>query len=640
MTDQPFTLSKIPAKVLTPWLAGLTSANLESIFSAATLERGTTYAQGGAVQELKMQHQGDTLTVEAVVRGTDNFLGHLQLVGNTLTTRCNCIQGKVGEGCKHQVALALMVRGALMGQPPILSITAQKTVNATQKRAQTKAKKIEELKALIAQFPIETLQEWVFEWAMADKNFLSALRAEGLHRQAALDPQLLQKNVLALCQPQKSTMLWGDLPYFLANVIKAVALLYGHLKINPTRTREITELAMLAVTRHSHHIDDSRCGEFSDMKRALEEVFLAALAAAPPTGDWILRWDTLIEHQALSDYDDEAILQAAGEPLTAQYCLTAQLNYQKLIVSADEASASQDAPSRGLAGVARDYDERMKRERLIKRYLLALELQGDINAAIAVMKHHAQEEYDYRKLVEFCEKHQRFSEALELALLGDQLFPKGGQIKDALMRCYQREGMHDQALALQRQWLESQPSPERFHATLSAAQAAKQDVAAYRKALYQWAEAQETDTEASFYFQPRQNLTWQHGVSESHQGPIRLVTVRVRWLIAEKLWQEALTLINMPNAVCNDELVYEVAQNLPHPHPDALALFERVINNELLSEKTPYRRSLAMVRQALLHLKPAEQKAWVQALMFTYKAKRTFVQGLPLGIFAKKWKFD
>lgn len=141
------------------WVDALSDAVLQQLAGEAVFRRGEVYARDGSVQEPEMSplEDGERIALEAMVRGTDRYEVRVAIDRrDRLHGRCDCPHAGDGFFCKHQVALSLVLRGVLLGEPPTGGDSAS-TESPASKRAKTQARKATDLQDFLKAQPPEAL---------------------------------------------------------------------------------------------------------------------------------------------------------------------------------------------------------------------------------------------------------------------------------------------------------------------------------------------------------------------------------------------------------------------------------------------------------------------------------------------------
>ncbi len=73
-----------------------------------------------------------------------------------------------------------------------------------------------------------------------------------------------------------------------------------------------------------------------------------------------------------------------------------------------------------------------------------------------------------------------------------------------------------------------------------------------------------------------------------------------------------------------------MARRLDQDHKaQRVELLMRILESEMRSSKSPYRRELELVEEIAGLLEPAQRAAWLDQLRAEYKIKKNFVRDLP-----------
>ena len=346
--------------------------------------------------------------------------------------------------------------------------------------------------------------------------------------------------------------------------------------------------------------DDSWGGEFSDLIPRTTDSLKRCLQADPPPASWLKGWLALASKDPWELVPTHEVVAVAGPAVQKAYSAHVAKDWH-------EWHAAHPQPKDD-----RDSNRRKRRQ----AYLQDLMRQGDEATAFEVMRGTASTAGEWADLVQWCEDRQRGREALEFAQTAYTLHPKDWRLEAALLRAYERDGWDEESLGMWRKRLESQPSSDNYQAVLQAAKRAGHDVAAYRQALFDWAQTHERRAEPS-----RGRLAMQDTVD---------VSVRVRWFLeVENELQAALDLLQ-PGVRCNSQLLLTLAKRLPKAQ-DARAhrILVNLFDGAMPRASTPYTEVLDLVRLALDRMGPNERAQWLTHLRSQYKAKRNFIKELP-----------
>ena len=214
-------------------------------------------------------------------------------------------------------------------------------------------------------------------------------------------------------------------------------------------------------------------------------------------------------------------------------------------------------------------------------HLQQLEAQGDIEAALAVLKEDLNTGTDHVRVVQYLEQHGRTREAFAHAEAALKAFPDDWQVQDCALRAYERDGWTGEAFDLRMRRFRARPGPETYLAVLAAAGQAGQDVETTRTTIL--------GAIAEHEIALTQSRTQRTG--HNRFGPQRLlgpgpnerdVSLRASLLSAENRWDEALQLVQPP-AYCSEQVLEHIALHLGHAQWDqAVTLLQRVLTSTML----------------------------------------------------------
>lgn len=611
--------------------AALSDALLRNLAGAAVFARGQTYASGDSVQDAELSFSGDekTITLQATVEGTQPYSVDVVVTENDdVEGDCDCPHAQDGYFCKHQVALALVLRGMLGGVAPALDPAAQKKVEASAKRAQTQASNRVSLQDFVHKQSAADLAQRLWSWAELDRNLMADLKGWAAQAQATDDPQSVTKAIAELLRSSRDFLDWRECTAYAHRAGKVLPLLQPWLQKDPAQLRALCDYALRRLFKVAEQADDSN-GEIGDVMHGVMDLMLSALRAQPPEAAWLDRWFALQQADPWGLWSERTVVDAAGAAVQAAFAKRAITDWQAWQAAQEEKRAAQaDAPAD--KGAARKRNELVvpswglerydpERQKLRQRYLDCIERQDDPLAMMQAMHSSAQSAGEFSQLVAYCEKHRKPREAMDYALEAYKKFPKDGRTEADVLRCYERDGWDEEALAIRRRQLEARPDVEHFRAVLKSAQNAKRDVTAYRAELFAWAQEQE--------LQGRATPSWNR---QARPAGERDVSTRVSWLLAEKQLDEALALVQAPHR-CDAKLLREIAGKLPASrNQDALPLLLRVFAFAMPSASTPYTDVLAIVQETIARMEPSPRAQWLAYLRAEYKAKRNFIKELPV----------
>ena len=601
------------------WLALLSDGALRHRSGAAVFTRGQTYAAGGAIETLDTPapRRAEQAALQAVVQGTQPYQVRVWVTeDDDLDGACDCPHAQDGNFCKHLVALSLAWRGELGGDAPAHDPQAERKVAAAAQRARTQAGNRDALRCFVQGQSAEALAERLWAWAERDRDCMADLKAWAAASGAADDPKALRATLTELLRERSGYLDWQESSRYAQRAGAALGLLRPWLARDAAAARELCEHALRCLYKVTEHADDSS-GDLGGLVQEVMNLLIDTLRAAPPPAAWLERWFALMEADPWGQWHEKTVLDAAGPAVQARYAERARRDWDDWQGRHPQA----DKPQRPSPyGGYMDCDH--ERASLRRRYLDSIASQGDPRALLEAMAASAHAASEYGDLIALCETQGWHRESLQWAQAAAKRYPQDRACEDALLRCYERDGWDDEALAIHRKRLQAYPSADAYRAVLQAAQRAGRDKAAYRAELFAWAEQREQAEAAAERKRPP--------ASNGSRPVAPDVSARVQWLMAERDLPAALALAMQGGTRCAADTLETLARKLPaQHHAEAAQLLQRVFGAAMTQAQSPYTRPLELVRAVLERLPPEQQAAWLALLRATYKAKRNFIAGLP-----------
>ncbi|MDA8522211.1 SWIM zinc finger family protein [Acidovorax sp. NCPPB 4044] len=605
--------------VLSPsWLSCLSDAALQRMSGSAVFGRGRTYAVSGAIETLEASapRPGEQAALAAVVHGTQAYRVRVWIdADDELDGACNCPHAQEGNFCKHLVALSLAWRAEQGGEAAPSDPEAARKVTAAAKRAHTQAERREALHRFVGQQTARDLAERLWSWAERDSDLMADLKAWAAEQQAEDDPKALRGAITDLLKVRGDGLDWRESVAYARRAARVPAMLRPWLGRDPDALRDLCEHALRRLYKAAADADDSD-GEIGGVMEDMMALLAAALRAAPPPAAWADRWFALMDEDPWGLWDESAILDAAGPTVCARHAERARRDWEEWLRSHPPAEPYTGRVRRMV--VDRDT---LRRSELRRRHLEGIRRQGDPRALRDAMVASLDEAWDFLELVALCEDQNWHREALQWAQAGASRHPRDQRLEDALLRCYERDGWDEEALAIHRRRMEQYPSPMAYAKVLEAAKRAGCDPAAYRAELFAWAESREA---------PGTPAVRKAASGSGSVAPERIVTVRVQWLIADGDLDAALALARKTGARCDPQVLETLAQQLPAGQDaQAVELLQRVFTHAMAVASSPYARPLELVRAMVARMPPDVRSRWLASLSAEYKPKRNFVAGLP-----------
>ena len=602
------------------WESELSENNLRELAGDAVFGRGLDYFHSGKVS-LKRE-AGGAATFK--VKGTQTYTTELYFEDDLLGVDCNCRHAQEGSFCKHVVASSLFwaqfLGGNVVVAQPNQAQAATKSI-ASQKRQATTASKREALRAFVFTQSAEALAGKLWSWAEADRDIMAELRAWQTQAKGTDTPGAWKPAVTELLRSTRSFYDWNESGIYADRASNVLPLLEMITLHSGEQGRMACVYALRKIYKVAEHADDSN-GEIGGLMRDVQDQLLGALKSSQPPAKWLDEWFALMAEDPWGMWDEQAVVEVAGPAVQQRYServLKDWADYQAKYQA--EISKSKKAPQGGtvhaVSFAGSDYSH--DRWKLRKRCLDELKRQGDNAAVLDFLQRGAHEAHEHSELVQFCESIGKAREALQFALVAYKRYPTDWRMEADVLRCYERDGWDAEALAIHRQRLERQPTAEHFAGALKAATTAGHNSAQYRSELYEWA----ASLEVQIVQKPQ--AAWQRPLPVE-EG--RNVSLRVQWLLFEKLTDEALALVQVPHT-CASDLLHTLSVKIYKDQPNqALVLLHRVFVFEMPRASTPYKQVLDLVKLIAPLMKTEARQTWLTGLRAEYRAKRNFIKGL------------
>ena len=471
---------------------------------------------------------------------------------------------------------------------------------ARAKRAKTPAGNRASLQDFVNQQSAADLAQRLWAWAELDRDLMADLKGWAAQAQVTDDPKVLAKAITEMLRSNRDFLDWRESGVYAHRAEQVLPLLQPWLKKDPAQLRELCDHTLRRLFKVAEQADDSS-GELGELMQSVVDLLLDALKAQPPEAGWLDRLFALQQADPWGVWSERTVIDAAGASVQAAFAKRAVHDWLAW-------QAQPRAPQ--------SYDP--ERQNLRRSYLGCVERNGDPMAMVEAMHNSAESANEFSQLVAYCEKHRKLREAMAYAQEAHKKFPKDWSTEADVLRCYERDGWDEEALAIRRRQLEARPDVEHYRAVLKSAQNAKRDLTAYRAELFAWAQAHE--------LQARTSPSWIRHVRSAGE---RDVSTRIRWLLADKQLDEALDLAQAPHR-CDAKLLREIARKLPaRRNLEALPLLMRVFESAMPSASTPYTEVLDIVKEAAARMEPLPRAQWLAYLRAQYKAKRNFIKELP-----------
>lgn len=602
------------------WLHLLSDQALADMSGPTVFERGLNYAASGLAETAGdvTLRPGEQAAIEATVHGNLPYAVRLWIsADDELDGACTCPHAQDGNFCKHLVALALAWRAAL-GDAAAISLpqTARKQSSATQKSS-VQTERQDALRRFIWEQDASVLAERLWSWAERDRACMADLKIWASSSKAVDDPKALRAAIDAVLPRRNGYLDWRRSNDYARQGSAVMELLRPWVQRDAATARELCEHALRRLFKVAEQSDDS-LGGIGGLIQDLMGLLIETLRTAAPPASWIDRWFKLMDADPWGLWNEPAVLEAAGPEAQARYAERACQDWHKW------RQRPRKTTSRRSSSFLTSDDD-LERDLLRRRYLEVLARQDDPRALLDAMIESVETAAEYCDVVAFCEARNWHREALQWAQSAARLHPRDARCEDALLRCYERDGWDEEALAIRRQRLEHHPGPMQYMALLRAAKNAKRDPALYRAELFAWAEQRE-QAKHKHALEQHRHIKF----SDPLATPRLDVSVRVQWLVAEKKLDDAWSLTQTPDTQCDAAVLEQLADAMPKQRrADAARLLQRIFEHEMKMASFPYDGPLKRVRQIVACLPPTQASAWVESLRSTYKARRRFIAGLP-----------
>lgn len=514
----------------------------------------------------------------------------------------------------------------------------------------------EDLDALESLAGVEAMRAFLFGQganALADRLIALAWRdrevsRDLLHWRRLTPPPVALDDLRALVDdiidPGRNYIAWGTSGPYVARAEAVVPLLASVRARDPDQAVELGEHAMRAAWRVLTTQADDSFGEIGGFIGRIAGEWLQALAAAPPRpAAYGVHYLKLLLDDPFGCFDPDAAEAAMGEAARGAFRSELASRWRAARAALEEATraevAALEAPAHRRLTV-RQHAEKVRRVhpglrsgvgQLEGHHLRQLEAQGDVDALRDAMQAGLGQPAAYLRITGMLDRMGRPDEALAYARAGCDAFPDQAQLLEDLLRRVERPGgaasgpisadgdagtgagpaqVSAESLGIRRRLFELDPGVDRYRNLLAAQVAMGGDALLLRDDLMRWLQARE-----------------QEGLqARSGRGPD--VGLRVQILCAEERWVDVFDTIRPP-ARCSAGVRLGIARSLPLEFAEQrVALLIGVLEEHLLTAKSPYRSELALVREIAGLLGSMERRRWVNGLRVRYAAKRNFVSGL------------
>jgi hypothetical protein len=628
-------------EVIKGLVEALSDTALRSLAGKAVFGRAKDYVTSNAITVIA-EEGGAIPAIYAEIIGSDIYLTEVSVRDGSVGGGCDCPHAEDGMFCKHQVALAMVWRGLLgtqrsggpRGFPADASTASPILADRTARLITKEVAQLQAMEAFLNSRPVSELASKLMDLANRDAGI-----AKELNQWIRLDQPVAsvaehKSLVTEMLAVGRSFVPASQSSKYVQRAEAVLPLLDRALKTDPAGALVLTQHAMRRTWAAFQQVDDSY-GNVGELCRSVAARWVSAVQAnGPQPAAFGAAYLKLRLEDPFGCFDTEAVEGAMGAAALARFRQKLQETWRKAKdeVLAHRQAAGGRSASKYMAALhdVHTLSDSAQLFTLERMHLQQLEAQGDVEAALSVLKEDLNNSTDHVRVVLFLEQHGRMRDAFAHAEVTLKVFPDDWQVQDCALRAYERDGWTAEAFDLRKRRFRARPGPETYLAVLAAAGHAGHDVENTRKSIL--------------------NAIAEHEIALTHSraqrtghtrfGPQRLwgpgpnerdVSLRASLLCAENHWGEALQLVQPP-AYCSEQVLEHIALHLGTAQWDqAVALLQRVLTSTMLRATSPYRRELDLVRKILARMgHDITRRHWLLHLASVHKAKRNFVRDLPV----------
>ena len=564
----------------------LLSKLMKRMAGTAYYARGSTYYEEGRVKLFEADNE-----IEARVKGTFNYDVRISAEEGDIQYNCTCPVGRDGDFCKHCVAASM----AWLAQ--------NKNDGRTGFRKKQSSPHVY-IRKYLATLEPSALIDFVMDACKRDDRLYERLLLKASNRGDVHTAVRAWKEALKRAISFRDFVDYREMPSFAKGICEIVDSLQEW--ISEGRADAAVELAEYAAERVEEIIgqcDDSN-GEIGDLLFRIGEFHLAACKAAKPDLEALAK--RLFNYEMTGEWEtflnaSERYAKVLGKQGLAVYRRLAEAEWAKL------ASLGPGDEKQSWSG---------NRFRITQMMETLAQLDGDVEALVAVKTRDLSSAWKYLEIAEVYRKEGEKDKALEWAERGLAAFPKNTDVRlrEFLIDEYLRRNRGEEALALAWAEFEEHPYLEPYR-KLKAVATKQNNWQDWRnKALA----CLKQDIEKEFRTQRFGRRT---AADKS-----RLVEILLWEKNVEEAWQEALA------GTCRDDLQLKLADMRAKTHPqDAVAVYwSHVICLVVQTNNHAYDEAFALLKKIkpLLLQENAELhwKKYIGELRTRFKAKRNFMK--------------
>lgn len=423
----------------------LNEATIRVLAGDRYYQRGKDYFKRGHVVSLDVFEN----TLQAVVRGTEDYSVEITAKGDRLDFQCDCPLGDDEEFCKHCVATALawVHRDA----PAAESKIARKAQPRTTPRKIT----TQDIASVLASADKGALVDLILEWSQDEPGLRAKLNQ---HAALALGPEsAIDQARLSLEKAIRIRRFveYREAPSYAGGVDSALDMVEKLLQAgHASPVIELCEAALRRLADACGNIDDSD-GQMTELMERVGRLHLRACEAARP--DPVQLAGRLFRGELLAQYNEfygsaETYAHILGPEGLAAYRKLAEAEWAKVPVrTAEESGESRYSGAR--------YSEGQNVDSISSIMMSLARQSGEVEQVVAILERDLSSSYNYLRIAQAYREAGNADKALAWAERGVAAFPEktDGRLRLFLAEEYQRRDRQQEAIRMV--WLDFQDHP-------------------------------------------------------------------------------------------------------------------------------------------------------------------------------------
>lgn len=401
-------------------LRAIKESVLRRLAGDRSYQRGQDYFLHGHVGELSE----DDCSVQASVRGSQDYRVELTVEDDILDYSCDCPVGLDGVFCKHCVATALawLEKNASTNlQPP----------------RKSKKLNLAEARKLWLTEDKETIVQTLFEWAKTDFRLRERLILHAARRKGSETAVAAVQDSLTRAIRVPGLLEYREMPSYARRVNEAIDLVEQLLhEGHPAAVIRLCESALTTLCRSLETLEDSD-GRVGGLLQRLQNMHHQACIDARPDpaelAKRLFHWELQSEWDVFSNAISRYAKVLGPEGVQA-YPRLAEQEWAKV-------------PARTVRSEDSSWDKYFRITSIMENLASAI---GDLDALIGIMSRDLASPYQYLRISEACRKAGESDKALDWAERGLKAFPSktDGRLCEFVAEEYQQRGRHQEALEL------------------------------------------------------------------------------------------------------------------------------------------------------------------------------------------------